>query len=187
MLGTLFGVVLAVLSSLSDIPEAVITPFIRVIRATPVASFIILVMLWIPYTYVPVFTSGLMVAPIVYMNVYEGIREANKELLEVARVFGFGKVKTVFKVYVPLVKPYFISAAVTALGLAWKAGIAAEVLCLPKKSIGSEIYYSKIYLETPDLFAWTIVVVLFSSILEKLFSRFVKKKKKEKSEGDKQD
>ncbi len=178
--GLIGGTVLSVLASVSEIAEALITPFIRIIRSTPVTSFIILVMLWISYTFVPVFIAGLLVTPIIYMNLREGIIETDRNLLEVAGIFRFGKWKTVKVVYIPSVKPYFVSAAVTSLGLAWKAGIASEVLSLPSNSVGREIYYSKLYLETPDLFAWTVVVVIFSFFFEKLFEIFVKNRKKEK-------
>ncbi len=182
--GCFSGALLAVLSSVSKMADAIITPFIRIIRSTPVTSFIILVMLWLSYTYVPVFISGLLVTPIMYMNLREGINETDTQLLEVAKIFRFGRLKTVRIVYIPSVKPYFVSAAVTSLGLAWKAGIASEVLCLPTNSVGREIYYSKLYLETPDLFAWTVVVVVFSFFFEKLFEKVVKKRKKEAVKKD---
>lgn len=182
--GTLAGTLLAVLASISEIADAIITPFVRIIRSTPVTSFIILVMLFISYTLVPVFIAALLVTPILYMNLREGINETDKALLEVAEVYRFGTKKTVRFVYLPSVKPYFVSGAVTSLGLAWKAGIAAETLSLPKNAIGAEIYYSKLYLETPDLFAWTVVVVVFSLIFEKLFEILVKNKKKKEAAKD---
>ena len=64
--------------------------------------------------------------------------------------------------------PHFLSACRTSLGLAWKAGVAAEVLTVPVRSIGRMLYESKLYLETVDLFAWTVVVVACSLIIEKL-------------------
>lgn len=178
--GCIFGTLLAVLSAVSEWADAIITPFVRMIRSTPVTSFIILVMLWISYDFVPVFIAGLMVAPVMFMNLKEGISETDKGLLEVARVFRFDRKKTVKTVYFPSVKPYFVSGAVTSLGLAWKAGIAAEVICLPSSAIGREMYYSKLYLETPDLFAWTVVVVIFSYIFEKLLAKLMKEAKLEK-------
>lgn len=176
--GCIGGVLLAALASASGIAEAIITPFIRIIRATPVTSFIILVMLWIGYTFVPVFIAGLLVTPIFYMNITEGIRETDVKLLEIAYIYKFGRIKTLKKIYIPSIKPYFVSAAVTSLGLAWKAGIAAEVICQPSASIGREMYYSKLYLETPDLFAWTVIVVVFSIVIEKIFEAILEKNKK---------
>ena len=175
--GCVAGTALAVLCSLSKVMDRLFRPFVRIVSSIPVTSFIILVMLWLPYTYVPVFIAALLVTPILFGNVRTGISETDGGLLEVARVFRFSGWKTLTKVYVPSVLPYFYSGALTALGLAWKAGIAAETLALPKNAIGSGMYYSKIYLETADLFAWTAVVVLFSFCFERLLHLSLVKKK----------
>ena len=176
--GCFAGVILAVLCSASGILDALLYPLVRIVNSVPVTSFIILVMLWLPYTYVPVFISALLVTPIVFGNVRTGIQETDKGLLEVAKMYCFGLRKTLMKVYIPSVLPYFRSGALTALGLAWKAGIAAEVLALPKNAIGSGMYYSKLYLETADLFAWTAVVVAFSFLFEKMMQYFMKQEGK---------
>ncbi len=168
-IGILAGALLAVLASASSVLSSLISPVIHTVRATPVTSFIILVMLWLGYSNVPIFIAALLVVPIIYGNIKTGISQTDSELLEVAKIYRFGRIKTLTKVYLPSVRPYLYSGCVTSLGLAWKAGIAAEVLCQPKNAIGSEIYYSRYYLETPDLFAWTAVVILLSYILEKLF------------------
>lgn len=183
LLGCLFGVLFAGLATLSAIADALITPLVRTVRSMPVASFVILVMLFLNYSLVPVFIASLMVMPVVYLNLKKGMEERSPELLEVSKVFGFRRFQTFRYLTVPSVKPYFISGAVTALGLAWKSGIAAEVLCQPKNAIGGEIYYSRIYLETPDLFAWTVVVVLFSLLLEKLLEFATKSKRKDSGEN----
>ncbi len=174
--GCLFGVILAVLSALSEWMTALLRPIVRIASSVPVTSFSILAMLWIPYTYVPVFIAGLLVTPLIYGNVTTGINETDKGLLEVGRVYRFGRMKMLKIIYIPSVLPYFYSGAVTALGLAWKAGVAAEVLSLPKNAVGAQMYYSKLYLETADLFAWTVIVVLFSYLFEKLVQLFMQRK-----------
>ena len=179
--GCMAAVVLAVLCSTSGVLNALLYPAVHIIRSIPVTSFIILVMLWIPCTYVPVFIAALIVTPVVFGNVTTGIQETDTSLLEVAKVYRFTRFKTLRLLYIPSVLPYFYSGALTALGLAWKAGIAAEVLALPKKAIGANMYYSKLYLETADLFAWTLVVVLFSFCFEKLMQHFMKKRKKQEA------
>ena len=169
--GVLLGAALAVLTFRFELMDALFSPVIRIVRATPVASFIILTLLWVGHSLVPVFISMLMVTPVVWQSLRTAIEETDAELLEMARVYRFGALKTARLVYLPSVRPAFFAACVTSLGLAWKSGIAAEVLCLPKSAIGTGLYYSKIYLETPSLFAWTAVVVLLSFVLEKLFGR----------------
>ena len=166
--GTLTGAVLAVLTNVSSWCDRLLSPAIRVIRATPVASFILLVLLWTGRDFVPVVIAALMVLPVVWANLSRGIQATDPQLLEMAKAYRFSAVKTVLLIYLPSLRPFFSAAVTTAMGLAWKSGAAAEVLCLPKKAIGTQIYNSKLYLEIPDLFAWTVVIVTLSLILEKL-------------------
>lgn len=169
-LGTALGLVLACLTCLSPLLDALLSPAIRVVRATPVASFILLVLLWVYRSWVPVVISALMVLPVVWSNLARGIREVDRELLEMARAYRFSRWKTVKLLYLPSLRPYFLSAVTTAMGLAWKSGVAAEVLCTPRPAIGTQIYNTKLYLEIPELFAWTAVVVALSLALEKLLT-----------------
>lgn len=169
-LGTALGLLLAGLTCLSPLLDALLSPAIRVVRATPVASFILLVLLWVYRSWVPVVISALMVLPVVWSNMSRGIQEVDRDLLEMARAYRFSRGKTLALVYLPSLRPYFLSAVTTSMGLAWKSGVAAEVLCLPRPSIGTQIYNTKLYLEIPDLFAWTAVVVALSLLLEKLLT-----------------
>ena len=168
--GVCLGTLLAVCTSAWGWAELLLAPAVRVIRATPVASFILLVILWAPTGQVPVVVSALMVLPVVWGNVSRGIRETDPRLLEQAGALRFSRLKTVRLVYLPSVRPYFLSAVVTSLGLAWKSGVAAEVLCRPAWAVGTQIVQARDYLETPSLFAWTLVVLLLSLALEKLLS-----------------
>lgn len=172
------GALLAFLTEASPVLNALFHPVIRAARSTPVASFIILALVWISAGRVPAFIAALVAVPIVWENVREGIASTDRNLLETAELFRVKRFKVITKIYIPSVFPYFVSGAVSALGLAWKAGIAAEVLSVPKNSVGLEIYHSKIYLETTDLFAWTAAVIVFSIILEKLIVFLLKRARK---------
>ncbi|MBE6955862.1 MAG: ABC transporter permease subunit [Ruminococcaceae bacterium] len=175
LLGTLLGVVLGALTCAFRWADTILSPAVSVIRATPVASFILLVFLWTDKGQVPVIIAALMVLPIVYGNVTRGIRETDPKLLELAHVYRFSRWKTVRLIILPSVRPYFFSAVTTAMGLAWKSGVAAEALCWPKLAIGTQIYNTKLYFETPDLFAWTLVVILLSLGLERLIALLVRR------------
>ena len=165
--GAAAGAVTAAATSALKGADWVLTPAVKVIRAIPVASFIVLVLLWAPSSgWVPAIVSGLMVLPVLWGNVSKGVAQTDPLLLEAARAYRFGRGKTFRLVYLPSVRPYFVSGCATGLGLAWKAGVAAEVLCQPKLAIGTQLYRAKITLETPDLFAWTAVVIVLSFVLE---------------------
>ncbi len=168
ILGMLAGTALGVLTAVSGLADALLSPLRSVIKATPITSFIILVLLYLTSSLTPMFIAFLMVVPIAWANVAEGIRSTDRQLLEMADVFGFSKSKKLKAVYAPSVLPYFLSAATTGLGFAWKSGVTAEVIAHPVFGIGKYIYESKLYLETPELFAWTFAVIILSFALEKL-------------------
>ena len=174
LLGVLFGTALAGLCWRFRLIDALARPLLGVLKSTPVASFIILALVWVKTTRLATVISFIMVLPLIYANVREGIDSADRQLLEMAQVFRLSRRKTFRYCYLPAILPFFLSAISSALGFAWKSGIAAEVLGRPARAIGSQIYDSKIYLETPDLFAWTLVVILLSVLLERLAVRFVR-------------
>lgn len=167
-LGVAGGLFLAVVTKLSKTADTLFNPLIKAVRATPIVSFIILTLVWLSKDTVPVFIVFLMVVPIVWDNVRTGIDSRDQRLIEMAFVFKL-KPRLVFtKIYVPTVTPYFLTACTTSLGLAWKSGIAAEVISRPEFAMGSKLSDAKVYLETPDVFVWSIVVIVLSLAIENL-------------------
>ena len=164
--GILLGAVLAALTCAYVWADRLFSPAIRVVRAAPVASFILLVLLWTGRDRVPAVISALMVMPVVWDGLSQGIRAVDGKLLELAKVCRFSRWRTVRLIYLPSLRSHI--PLTTAAGLAWKAGVAAEVLCLPEPSLGQRIYYTKYYLDVPELFAWTAVTVALSMALERL-------------------
>ena len=167
--GVILGCALAVLTSAVRVLDVLLRPALAAIRATPVASFIILALVWLRSDKVPVFTGILMVLPVLWANVTEGIAATDRNLLEMGRVFGFGRWRTFWKIYLPSVRGTTVAACIASIGLCWKAMIAAEVLGVPRGAIGTRLYNAKIYLETDALFAWTLLIVLLSMGMERLF------------------
>ena len=163
------GIILAVITTKISFVNVLITPLMSAVKATPVASFIFIAIIFMSRNSLPVFITSLLVIPIIWTNVSSGIKSVPKELKEVSKVYKFTPFKQLTKLYIPSILPYFLAACRAALGLAWKAGVAAEVLCTPTSAIGTELYFSKTYLDTELLFAWTLVTVILSLILEKSF------------------
>ena len=162
------GTVLAVLGAVSRLLYGVMAPAMTAMQATPVASFTILVLIWLERDYVPVLICAMMGLPIVFNSVSGGIRVTDPQLLEMAKVYRLSGFQILRRIYVPSVMPFFRMACSSALGLGWKAGIAAEVLTVPKQSVGRMISESKLYLMTEELFAWTLAVIALSLLLQKL-------------------
>ena len=171
IVGVSAGTLLAFLTAFVGAAEILLAPAIRVVRATPVASFIILALLWLGKARVPAFSAALMVTPVVWQAVFAALRDTDKDLLEMARIFGFGRLKTLKLIYIPSIRTQWSAACATSMGLAWKSGVAAEVICQVRPTIGEALFSAKIYLETPDLFAWTAVVICLSMLLENVLAR----------------
>lgn len=165
------GVGLAFLTHKSAVMNALFSPVMTLVKSTPVASFIILALVWLGRSVVPVFISALMVLPVVWANVSAGLKGIDPQLLELARVYRLPRGRVLRRITWPSVLPHLRAALRSALGLGWKAGIAAEVLTVPPYSIGKRIYEAKLYLETTELFAWTAAVILVSLLIEKLLLR----------------
>lgn len=167
LLAAAAGVLLAAAASRFIRIRELLTPAMLAVKSVPVASFIILALIWFSSKNLSVLISFLMVLPIIYTNVLNGIRNVDRQLLEMAQVFRIPGLRVMRYIYLPQVMPFFYSACSVALGMSWKAGAAAEVIGMPKGSIGERLQQAKVYLDTPDLFAWTVVIVAASLIFER--------------------
>ena len=161
-----FACVLAACTARVRFIRELIHPVMAVIKATPVASFIILMLLFLGPVKVPAFITFLIVLPIVWTNLDEGINNIDPHLAEVAKMYRFSLAKRLRVLILPSVKPYFLSACKTSIGLAWKAGVAAEIIAMPKNTIGTMIGEAKLYIMSAEMFAWTLTVVLLSLAIE---------------------
>lgn len=168
------GSVLAALAYRLKAAEYLLMPYMVTIKSVPVASFIVIALIWLSSKDLSIFISFLMTLPIIYTNLLQGLKSADVKMLEMTEVFRVPWLKRTRYVLLPQIKPFLLSACSVSLGLAWKAGIAAEVIGIPQGSIGEGLYQAKIYLETTDLFAWTVIIVLLSVGFEKLFLLLLK-------------
>ncbi len=164
--GNFVGFVIGVASGLSERAYSFVKPGMSLIKATPVASFIILVLIWLGRAVTPAVTAFLIVLPVVWQNVVTGIRSADKKLLETAQVFKLSGLKKLKYIYLPAASDGYVAAVRTTMGFAWKAGVAAEVLSGTSRTLGGMIYKTKLNIETPELFAYTVVVVAISIAAE---------------------
>lgn len=162
----LLGSLLAIFSAKLSLLRELLLPIMSVVKATPVASFIILALIWMGSAKVPTFITILIVLPIIWTNLDEGLRKIDPALIEVTKVYKMPYFRRLKLLIFPSVKPYFVSACRTSMGLAWKAGIAAEIIAMPRNSIGTMIGDAKQYIMTEDMFAWTLTVILLSLVIE---------------------
>ena len=152
-----------------------IDPIISLLRTIPVASFIILLLIWVGNQALTVFLAFFIVLPRIYTNMVTGFESVDKQMLEMARVYGLSRWRTLLYVYRPAFMPFLLSSTKISLGMTWKSGIMAEVLATPKPSIGKEMATARTFLDTPDLLAWTVVVMVASVLFEKAFMALLKR------------
>ena len=168
------GLLLAVLSSCSHTVEVLLRPYLFTIKSVPVASFVVLALFWFSAGPISMVISFLMVLPIVYTNVLEGIKATDPAMLEMAQIYRMNFRRRLVYLYVPSIKTPLLSACRIALGLAWKAGIAAEIIGIPDGSLGERLYLSKVWVETDTLLAYTLVIIFVSLLFEKLVMLLLK-------------
>ena len=168
-LAFLSGVLLGSLAFRFQLLKELLEPVMTLAKSIPVASFVILALIWIGSANLSVFISFLVVLPMIYVNTIAGLESTDEKLVEMARVFSLSLPRRIRFLYVPALTPYLVSSCRIALGMSWKSGIAAEVIGVPAHTIGERLYMAKIYLATSDVFAWTIVIILISSLFERLF------------------
>lgn len=175
LMGFLAGIVLAVLAGRFKWLEILLWPFVVTIKSIPVASFVILVLIWLSSRHLSVFISFLMVFPVIYLNTLQGLKATDSKMLEMAKLYRLPFARRLKYIYVPQVQPFLYSACSIALGLSWKSGVAAELIGRPDLSLGDMLYMAKVHMDTADVFAWTVVIILLSQLFEKLFLMLMKK------------
>lgn len=173
--GLALGSAFALLAGRFKWVEYLLWPYMLTIKSIPVASFVVLALIWVSSVNLSYLIALLMVLPVVYNNLLEGIRAVDVKMLEMAKLFKMSPVSTLRYIRLPALKPFVLSAVRISMGLAWKAGVAAELIGYPNGSIGEQLYYSKIFINTADVFAWTLVIVILALICEKLLVFLVKK------------
>ena len=168
LLSCALAVVLAALSARFSRVKELLAPLVAAVKTVPVASFIIICLIWMSTRQLAVFISFLMVFPVIYSNTLQGIKSADGALLEMARVYRVPFSRRLGYIYAPQVKPFLLSGCSVALGMSWKSGVAAEVIGVVGGSIGERLYEAKVYFQMTDLLAWTVVIVVCSVGFEKL-------------------
>ena len=169
-IGLVIGVVTAACSSRFRVCRTLLTPLYAVIRAIPVASYVILALFWLPSRSLSVLIAALVVFPLIYTFALAEIGRVDPKMLEMARLFRLPMCKKALYCYLMPSLDSFATTCATAIGMAFKSGVAAELICMPSGTIGDQLYRAKVYLMSGDLLAWTIAVILLSAACSRLLA-----------------
>jgi len=174
-LSYLAGLVLGLLSGLSRPFSLIFRPLLVTMRSTPSASWILLALIWFRADLVAVFVTFLMVFPLVTQNVMDGVKNIDPQLVEMARIYQVKPWRIFRELYLPAIIPYLATAAASGLVLTWKVTVMAEVMAAPALGIGARMDAARIFLQTPEVFAWTLVVVLLGLLFDRVLENLVEK------------
>jgi NitT/TauT family transport system permease protein len=169
-LSVLLGVAAGLASGLRPLFASALAPLLTAIRATPVLALVLIVLLWFPSGFVPIFSAFLMAFPIMVTSAAEGARATDPRLLEMASLFQVPRRELLLRLRLPSAAPFLIAGAKSALGLSWKVVVAGEILSQPERAIGRGMQDSRLMLETASVFAWALAAILLCALTEWAFS-----------------
>ncbi|MCB2195460.1 MAG: ABC transporter permease [Bacteroidetes bacterium] len=170
----ILGILLGILAGTNRSFEAFLNPILVTIRSTPVISLILLALIWFKVDFVAIFIAFLTMFPFICTNVIDGIKNADRDLIEMAKVYKVNHTKIIKEVYLPAITPFIFSGASSAMGFGWRAIIIGEVLSQPQFGIGTLMQSAQTYLLVKEVIAWTIIAILISSVFELIIRKIEK-------------
>ena len=166
ILSFLLAIIFGILSGIFLYIRYMLMPIINFIRTIPTIPLILVAIIWFDNNTVPIFVSMLVIFPIMYDAVVNGIINVDKNLIDMSLSYNVSLKTQIISLYIPSIKPYILTAISQSMGITWKSILAAEILALPSLGIGSKLYESHLYLDTVSLFAYCLIAVIFNGIFE---------------------
>jgi len=175
LLAMIIGVFIGFISGLNEKFNLFINPIVVILQTTPNISWILLAIIWFGLnSKIVIFTIFISLIPIFIINSKEGVRNTDKDILQMSEVYQFSRVSKIKNIYFPSIKPYIASASYITIERGWKIGAMAELLSLDT-GIGSGLYWARNNLETEKIFAWSIILVFLGYISSHIVKIILKK------------
>ncbi len=141
-------------------------PILPVMNTVSAAIWSIFAIIWFglsPMT--PIFVVLMTALPLIITNVWQGTQAVNAEYVELARALRFSRFKTLAKIYLPSIMPYFFSGARLAFGFGWRVSLVAETLG-SSSGVGYRLRQASDLIQTDQVFAWTITQIAMMLVIE---------------------
>jgi NitT/TauT family transport system permease protein len=183
ILSLVLGAAVGAASGLSGTLKSVLSPVMATLRTVPFISLSVLSLVWFRSGAVPVFVAFLMAFPIVAGIVSEAVASVDDKLIELSTVYKVPKPRMLRSLYAPSLAPYLVSAAAQAMGVSWKIVVSAEVLSIPRAGIGAGMDTARAFLDTPGLFAWTLLLIVIGYLTDLLLNRLMRASFRRKEAG----
>lgn len=153
--------------------QKILNPIISVLRSIPTMAIILLLLIWFNSNIAPMIISALVIFPLLYSSFNNALKQVSVELIDMSNYYNVPKFRQIIYLYVPSMMPTTLSAIQSTISLNLKVLIAAEVLAATKDSIGRMMQTAKLYLDTAELIAWTVVAIVLGALLESIIA-FIK-------------
>ncbi len=157
---------LAILARLVSTAERFLDPIISVLRSIPTMAIILITVLWLSESSAPVLIAYLITFPMLYSAFLTAMKNVDYRLIEMAKAYRVPIATRLYKLYIPAVTPDYLMAMKSSISLSLKVTIASEVLAQARVSIGNSMQGAMANFNIVTLFAWTIVAIVFSYLLE---------------------
>ena len=169
------GIILGMVGGFSKPIYYLLRPLVLIIRAVPTMAIILLALIWLQSDKAPILVGFVVIFPVLYENVVQGIRNVDIKLIEMMNIYNVNKLDRLRDLYIPSIRSYLYSGMAAAMGLNLKIIIAAEVLSQPRMSMGTSFQMERASLNTAGVFAWSLITIILAGILEQSL-RFINKK-----------
>ena len=169
------GVIFAYLSYRSSFMRGISDSFMAFVKTSPVAVLTIILLVWLPASLISIFLVILVVLPQTYLSLLSSLDNIDRDVREMLDIFRVGSKNRLKYVYGRLMFQTLLSSFSFVWGFAWKSGISGEIISQARQSFGNLFYQAKIYLEIDELFAYSILLVLLTFLLEKLILYLIRR------------
>lgn len=175
------SIVMSILSKSNNFIYNFMIPIVALLKSVPTMGIIIIALIWLNNDKAPILIGFIIVFPILYEGFVGALKSIDKKLIEMANLYKVSKKNIIKDIYVPSMIYGIAPLMPSAMGLMLKVIIAGEVLGQPAYSIGGSMNLEKIYLNTPGVFAWIIIVMIITSIFDLMVKISVRRSMKWKA------
>ena len=164
------GVVLAVLSNLSNHFKSFIKPIVVLLKTLPMAAVIIMLLVMVGRSYSPYFIIGVVVFPLIYEATLNGLEGIDKDIKDEVKLLSGNNFQVFKSIYIPLTLPHILTSLIQSVGLGLKVLVMAEFIAETKNSIGEAIRFYKNEATTEYVFAWSIILIIFVLLVDSIIN-----------------
>ncbi len=171
VISMVWGSLLGILAGFFPVINYILKPIILLVRSTPNVVVILLAFIWIGQERSPQLVGFMVIFPIVYSNILNGLKNVDTKLIEMGRLYKLSHLSMLKDIFIPSIKPYVRAAMSSAIGLNMKIMIAAEVICQPRFGVGTRLQQERMLANIPELIAWGIISIVLVALIEKLVAK----------------